>query len=129
MQTGLYTVIAGDSNNCVNSANKYVLIEGVDDLSDNENIFVFPNPSNGHFMVEWLNASLAASGSSAGDEISISIFNALGQEMFSSEASGSIGTTSSYKKEIDISGVAPGVYFLEINSNHFSVKRKIVIER
>ncbi|HYV92188.1 MAG TPA: T9SS type A sorting domain-containing protein [Chitinophagales bacterium] len=127
LQTGYYTVVIGDSNGCKNSLTQYVLISGINDVIGDANISVYPNPSYGNLIVELSNGLMAG-------EVSIDLVNTLGQKVFSSE-SRYIGTASysegahSCKKEIDANSIAPGVYFLEINSNHFSVMRKIVIER
>ena len=77
LQTGYYTVIVGDSNGCKNSFTIYVLISGVDDVDD-AGISIYPNPSSGSFMVEWLNGFMA-------DEVSIDVVNTLGQKVFSSQ--------------------------------------------
>ncbi|HYV94319.1 MAG TPA: kelch repeat-containing protein [Chitinophagales bacterium] len=118
LQTGYYTVVVGDSNGCKNSTTTYVLITGIDDGSGDGNISIYPNPTADGLMVEWLNGF-------AGDEISISIFNALGQEIFSSQESRSIGK----KKEIDLHGIASGVYFIQIKSHNTFLKKKIIIAR
>jgi PKD repeat protein len=112
MQTGFYSVIVGDSNSCKNSASTYVLISGVDDVSD-VNISIYPNPATNGLMVEFLPAGQAGLNGLALGEISISILNTLGQEIYSSQQSRSIGTTG-WKKEIDVHDVVSGVYFIEI---------------
>jgi len=122
MQTGFYTVVVGDSNSCKNSASVYVLISGVDDVSGYANISIYPNPATDGLMVEWLNGFV-------GDEISISILNALGQEIFSSKQSRSIGISDDGRKEIDLSDLASGVYFIEIESQNIFLKKKIIITK
>jgi PKD repeat protein len=51
-QSGLYTVIVSDSNGCKNSAAKYVLISGMDDLTGDANLSVFPNPADDEITVQ-----------------------------------------------------------------------------
>jgi len=121
LQSGFYTVLISDSNGCVNSASIKVTISGIDEVSD-ANVSIYPNPSSGSFIVEFSGGIMAG-------EVSIDVMNMLGQKVFSSQRSRPIGTSPDYKKEIDVSSITPGVYFLEINSNDFSVMRKIVIER
>ena len=89
-------------------------------------VLVYPNPSDGSFIVELLNCQIA-------DEFKIEIRNTLGQIVFSSEESGSIGTSSNCKKEIDLNDHAAkatftGVYFVEIKTGNVSLRKKIVIE-
>ena len=122
LQTGLYTVIVSDSNGCVNSATTYVLISGIDDVISDANISIYPNPATDGLMVELINGF-------AGDEISISIMTALGQEIFSCEQSRSIGTSMHWKKEIDLHNAASGVYFIEIKSQNIFLKKKIIITK
>ncbi len=117
-QTGYYTVIVGDSNGCVNSATQYVLIEGIGESADDNAIAIYPNPSSGDFMVEWLDGFMAG-------EISIDVVNTLGQKVFSSEEI----ITPSSSKEISLQNISAGIYFLEIKSESIFVKKKIIINK
>lgn len=126
LETGLYTVIVGDSNGCVNSASKFVLITGIDDVMIDQDISIFPNPSKGSFMIE-ITRETRWNGQ-AGDEISIDVINTLGQKILSSEFPAEVSSGfHSVKKQIDLTGVAQGVYFIEINTAGFSLKKKILI--
>ncbi|HYV90569.1 MAG TPA: PKD domain-containing protein [Chitinophagales bacterium] len=118
LQSGLYTVIVGDSNNCVNSANQYVLISGIAELSD-ANISIYPNPSDGNFMVELSNGLIAG-------QVSIDVVNSLGQKVFSIEEK---ITATDIKKEIDLSDVARGVYFIGIKTENEFVRKKILLTK
>jgi len=117
LQTGYYTVIVGDTNGCVNSFTEYVLISGIDDVMGDANISVYPNPSSGNFIVEWLNGLMVG-------EVSIQVVNTLGQKVFSSLQKIS---AIDFKKEIDLSGIARGVYFIEIKTANEFVRKKILI--
>ncbi len=119
LQTGYYTVVVGDANGCVNSATLYVLITGIDEVNE-AGISISPNPSDGAFMVEWLNGLMA-------DEISIEVVNALGQIVFSSSQSRSSGALD-WKKEIDLRNAARGIYFIEIKTNQQFLRKKILIQ-
>jgi len=125
-QSGLYTVIIGDDNGCTAQASVDASVVGIDDVDGNAFVNVYPNPSSGSFIVEWLNDLMVG-------EISINVVNTLGQEVFSSEESRSIGTSHfsegvhSDKKEIDLGDVARGVYFIEIKTKNEFVRKKILI--
>jgi PKD repeat protein len=119
LQSGLYTVVIGDSLGCVNSAEIQVVISGVENVSDDDQILVAPNPSNGHFTVE-------VPYTETGHDISITVINAVGQLVFS--------TTDSYaaaaqhgKKEIDLTNVANGIYLMGIESGELVVQKKIMV--
>ncbi|HYV94314.1 MAG TPA: kelch repeat-containing protein [Chitinophagales bacterium] len=117
LQTGYYTVVVGDSNGCKNSATTYVLISGIDDLRGDANISVYPNPSSGNFMVEWLNGLMA-------DEVSIDVVNTLGQNVFSARQK---IPSPHWKKQIDLGVAAHGIYFIEIKTENEFVRKKILI--
>jgi hypothetical protein len=118
-QTGYYTVVIQDSNGCANSAILYVLITGTPDVIGGAYISIYPNPSAGVFTIELLKNEYAG-------EISIDAVNALGQILFSSTLSQSIGTSVSIK-EIDLHNLSDGVYFVNLQAEKFSLKKKIVI--
>ena len=78
---------------------------------------IFPNPSSGNIIVELLNGQMA-------DEVSIDVVNTLGQNVISSEERTS---SSQLKKEIDLTNVSSGVYFIEIKTVNEFLRKKIVI--
>ncbi|HYV94303.1 MAG TPA: kelch repeat-containing protein [Chitinophagales bacterium] len=131
LQTGYYTVVVTDSNNCKNSVTEYILISGLNDVMSDANISIYPNPSDGNFMVELLNGFMAG-------EISIDVVNVIGQKVFSSKEKIS---SAHWTKQIDLSkglhsenDIAHGVYFIEIKTeseyagpDFFGVRKKIVI--
>jgi len=115
-QTGYYTVIITDENGCVSSATVYVEITGIENVFGDPGISVYPNPSNGNFVVTF-------SGAAAVDAGSIEIVNALGQTVFSTEEQLSVA----YKTEIEINGITSGVYFLEVKTKDGFFRKKILI--
>jgi len=82
-------------------------------------ISVYPNPSNGNFIIEWQNDFNS-------DGVAIEVVNAVGKKVFSSQ--GKI-LSSSRQKEIDLNEAASGVYFIEIKSDAFSLRKKIILSR
>jgi PKD repeat protein len=104
-ETGYYTVIIIDQNGCSSSETQYVLATVVEQVFVKESVLVYPNPSGGSFIVEWLNCLIA-------DKISIAVFNTLGQIVFSSEEK--IYPGHHFIKTIDVTSLPPDVYFLEL---------------
>ena len=119
-QSGYYTVFIKDQNGCSSSATVYMLIEGVGDIFSEANLSIYPNPSSGLITVE-LNKSIAG-------EVSIKVVNTLGQVVFSSVESLN-NTSSNHKKEIDLTNVADGVYFIDIKMIDAFVRKKLVIAK
>jgi hypothetical protein len=123
-QTGYYTVFITDQNGCSASATTYVLITEIENVPGDENILIYPNPSNGNFVVEYSNGI-------GGDEMEINIHNTLGQLVFSSKEK--INSTDG-KVEIDLcKGDARhcvstnGVYFIEIKTGIDFAREKIMV--
>jgi len=118
LQTGFYTVIVRDENECANSATIYIQITGIDEINDS-NIFIYPNPSNGAFFVKWSNNEMPGA-------VSVSLVNALGQEVFSSKENIS---SPDWIKEFNLSDETPAIYFLKIKSNNIFARKKIVLTK
>lgn len=123
VQTGTYTVIVGDSNGCVNSASKFVLITGIDEVMGDADVSIFPNPSSGNFTIEITRHT--ASNGKMDDEFSIVVLNPLGQILFSD----SKRISSHFKQEIDLHNLDNGIYFFNLQSGNFSLQKKIVISK
>jgi hypothetical protein len=71
---------------------------------------IFPNPSNGNFNISIANV----------DACEISVMNVRGQQVYSSQVSGST--------MLDLSGQAKGVYFIRLSNTNSTSIEKIVIE-
>lgn len=116
-QTGYYTIITSDDFGCMSSATVYVEITGIEDVLFDAHVSVYPNPSNGNFVVEW-------SGGHVRDEFQLNIYNTLGQLVFSSAE---IIATTALKKEIELPDKSVGVYFLSIKSGNLSLTKKLLV--
>ncbi len=85
----------------------------VDELSLNSFLNVYPNPNHGIFNVEF---------SAAGYEVnSIKVYNMLGEVMFHS-------AEKKNTAQINIPGLAPGIYQLEVITDKGTANKKITIE-
>ncbi len=124
VQQGFYTVVISDENGCVSSATIYVDFTAVENIADDSGIEIYPNPSNGSFIVKCLPAGPA--GLDGPVVCEIDVVNALGQEIFSAKERISPGD---FKKEISLQNISAGVYFLQIKSANIFLKKKIIISK
>ena len=88
---------------------------GVETKSNDLNLLIYPNPSNGVFT---LNTSLKQS-----SDLTIRVFNLIGKEVFSATKPNTLG--GSY--QIDLAAQSKGIYFIEIKTNNQSITKKISI--
>ncbi|MBX3163994.1 MAG: T9SS type A sorting domain-containing protein, partial [Bacteroidetes bacterium] len=108
-KTQHYMVTGTDNNSCQSIHSVQVVVAlcmGVDELkTENLNINVYPNPTNGEFTVE------------APDNTHLIIMNATGQIVLEQ-------TSTSNKTEISLGNFANGIYFVKAGS----VVKKVVKE-
>jgi hypothetical protein len=106
-QSGFYTVIVGDENGCVNSATIEIDLTGINDPANESFISIYPNPSDGIFTV-------ALSHPIPSPFISLEIINSLGEKILSSWE---MNAASPFKKELNLNGIAPGIYFVKMRTS------------
>ncbi len=116
-QTGYYTVVITDENGCVSSTTVFVEVTGLSHIDDGFGFSIYPNPSNGNFVIE-LPMSLA------NEYICIGVVNALGQRLQFSHEKISSGN---FKIKMRLNGITAGVYFVEITSESYFTKKKLII--
>jgi hypothetical protein len=83
-------VLISDSNGCSSAASVYVLIDDIEDLNPNSNVLIYPNPSNGSFIVELPGCN----------DVVINVINLVGQTIFSTENTGIPGLQTANSKLI-----------------------------
>ncbi len=119
LQSGTYTVVIGDSNGCVNSASKDVLITGIDVVNGDAGITIYPNPSSGSITIEF-------SGATVTGDASIEVRNAIGQQVYSIEEK---NVNRKFKKEIDLNKFSTGVYIIKLKTSDKFFQQKILITK
>jgi alpha-tubulin suppressor-like RCC1 family protein len=119
----VYTVIGTDAHGCSNSdsrtitviplqVNGFCQVTAINEITEQLSISIFPNPSNGVFLIKNQNGKME----------NVSIFNFLGENIYSAQ-------THSDKIEINLSKEAKGIYFLQILDETKKVlNKKIVIQ-
>ena len=75
--------------------------------SSNEQVTVYPNPAANMVQVAF-----------AGNIININVYDVLGKEIISTK-----------QKNVDVSSLQEGVYFVEIKTNDGIVTKKIIVQR
>ncbi|MBA2406665.1 MAG: T9SS type A sorting domain-containing protein, partial [Chitinophagales bacterium] len=107
-----------DSNGCTNSATIDVVLTGIENLFTDTQISIYPNPSNGNFVIELLNSNSRF--------LLIEIVNVLGEKIYSVAENLS---SSNLKMKLDLENVTQGIYFIEIKTETYYVKKKLLIEK
>ena len=93
----------------------YESVAGVNDLTKENKISLYPNPSNGKIILEIKDRAISFK------EGEIIVFNSLGENIFQEKL-------ISEKIQIDLSDKVKGVYFIKIQSGQTILTKKIVIE-
>ena len=116
--SGTYAVTLIVTNNCdADTITQNVTIVGIDEFSNDNHLFVYPNPASEScsISVENINAENA----------SLNIYNIQGEMIYSLQ----IGKINySFMKRIDISGYASGIYYIKLSGDKEDHYRKFVIE-
>ncbi|OFX41281.1 MAG: hypothetical protein A2X08_01710 [Bacteroidetes bacterium GWA2_32_17] len=86
---------------------------GIDDINNNLNYTIYPNPSNGKFNIEIDNSLIN----------SIEIFNIVGQKVYSKY------NIKNTKSEVDISNQFNGIYFLNVTTNKTTFTTKVILQK
>ncbi len=109
-QTGDYTVAVTDTNGCLATSTKVTIITGINNLLNDEEIRVYPNPlSTGNWQITVGNKLIGST---------IEIFNAAGQIVNSAPIT---HRQSQLKVE-----VAKGIYLLKVNSGGKNITIELV---
>jgi hypothetical protein len=78
---------------------------------------VYPNPNKGQFTLEYYSTTI--------ENVEINVLNNLGQKIYSDISEKVIGN---YKKQIDISNMAGGIYLVHLKTPAGQAYRRILIE-
>jgi hypothetical protein len=88
---------------------------GINEISNNRVICIFPNPGNGRFSIQTLGKSYTRK--------SVRVYNVFGENIYSSTKLTQLETI-----DIDISGSPKGIYFISIDCGGNTCTGKIVID-
>jgi hypothetical protein len=113
------------TNEAANNANYFVSLGGADrtgiiykglaTAEEDGSVSIQPNPNNGHFIFSFSSAKPM--------DVTVEIMNALGQSVFNETLREFEGT---YRKEMDLTSMSNGVYYLKIKRGGETSTHKIV---
>lgn len=116
-QTGLYTVYVFDANGCKNSASVSIVISGLEGLALQPALTIFPNPNAGIFNIH-------LSGVQPNSSMRLLVMNTLGETIYEVEMQ---LDGSSWNREINLPGIAAGIYQIGIQTGNTVFYKKMVI--
>ncbi len=112
---GNYSVCVSDSNSCSNCDTINVgILTGIEKVSDNGDVNIYPNPSHSSVTVEMKKSFIG--------NASLIISNIQGQIVFSEEV------TSIYKRSLDVSTFARGIYILKLQTENGISTYRLIVE-
>lgn len=76
---------------------------------------IYPNPSTGKFTIDLMDYNY--------NDAQVTVINSLGQQVFKTEAS-----SNSTSIEVDLTGMAKGIYFVIVKNNDQETTRKIIVQ-
>lgn len=114
--TGTYSVVVTDLHSCQGIDSIFInVITGVNAISGNINLIAFPNPTSGQIEIRADNPT---------GHFEIKITDAVGKVLFTDSHQSQIN----YRKSLDLSGFAKGIYYLKLSTANGSVTRQIILE-
>jgi PKD repeat protein len=116
--THTITYIYNDPNNCENFATETILVDpctGMNDITGQPGIKVYPNPSTGMISIGF-DQNMGA--------IDILVVNTLNSIVYSDSAE----TTSGKELNIDLSKLAKGIYFMKLKTDKIEKTIKIILQ-
>lgn len=87
---------------------------GINDINCQNNLVLYPNPSNGRFFIVFNNLTYKY--------LNIDVINIAGQTIWSKEA-----VIDDYIYEIDLDNVSKGFYYLKVNAENNFYSNKLII--
>lgn len=113
--TTVVTLIVTNACGEVDTATSTIMVVGIDNALNSE-VSVFPNPSNGTFMVSL--------GDYVATDLNVKVVNLVGQTVFNKRYE----QNGTFQEEIDLGDKAQGTYFLEIEADGLRSTQRIVVE-
>jgi Secretion system C-terminal sorting domain len=115
----LITYTYSDINTCTNSDTATVTVDLCSGIVSNGSydVSLYPNPTNGMLNISINNANFS--------EMKISILDVQGKVVYNSLES---NVTNEYKKEIALSDIAKGIYYIKFTSTNGVTVHKLIVQ-
>ena len=113
---GIYSVTVIDNNNCTSSKSVYILNTGINKLSDQAQMTIYPNP-----VRDVLNVKLNLK---KDESIIIELVSSDGKVELNRKLSG----YSQYMEQFDVYSLPRGLYYLRVYTNEWIVTDKVLIQ-
>lgn len=106
-----------DGNGCTGTAVDVIDVSnciGIDEVDENNLVVLFPNPSNGLFNIQFINAPSGT--------ISVEVYSTIGQLVYNS-------TFTNATFQLDLSTLVNGAYMVFIDADGSRIMKKVIIEK
>lgn len=114
---GTYYVVVCNSNGCTTASATFTVNNiGMGEIDNFFGSSVYPNPNTGNFTLE-LNLGIE-------QDITLRIMSVTGEVVLTDMLENASGTV---KKDLDLSGMAKGMYFIQMISDEGSAVRRVII--
>jgi choice-of-anchor B domain-containing protein len=111
LSVGCYTLTVKDANACVRSASICLVSSvGIEGILPGSGLLIYPNPANQLLTIEQV-----------GSTFNYKLYDRLGRLVI-------LGEQLQNKAQLRLEGVAPGIYFLEVETGQQVLRNKIIIE-
>ena len=108
-----------DPNYCTNSATDMITVTeftGVYDQPDYDELVIYPNPNNGNFTIK--------AGIEINESVDLRIYSTLNKIVFEEK---NVSVNQDFSKNINLSNLAKGIYYVHITGNKTDIVKKIII--
>ena len=116
MESGDFNVVATDPNGCEVEAAIFDVVAGISSQSGKQQFTLFPNPVSDVLVIQGMNDPSGLS-----QALSVSVYNMISQQMMDVHAAFING-----KFELNVSRLARGMYWIEINTSGKTFRTKFV---
>ncbi len=116
LTTGTYNVTITDANNCSQTESIFVDFEtNTNSINYIQNLSITPNPTSGLIFIDLE--------TNQSEEIQLNIFSALGKNVYKSDQV----KQQHFQDRINVSNLASGVYFIQIQVGIHSIEKKVIL--